>query len=79
MKIIFLNNFENPKCGSTTGCLSIKIMSADYVLEHGFQNGLQNPLCNFTGYPPKKEGFGLSVGKDSLIQFSPFSVLTADK
>lgn len=54
-------------------------MSPDYVLEHGFQDGLQNPLYNSTGYSPKKEGFGLSVGNDSLIQFFPFSVLTADK
>lgn len=49
MKIIFLNNFQNPKWGLTTGCLTIKIMSTDYVLEHVFQDGLQNPLCKFTG------------------------------
>lgn len=79
MKIIFRNNFPNPKCESSTGCLIIKIMSTDYALEHGFQDGLQNPLCNSTGYSRKKEGFGLSIGNDSLIQFFPLSVLTAVK
>lgn len=74
MKITFLNTFQNTKCESTTDCLTINFMSTDYVLEHGFQDGLQNPLCNSTGYPPKKEGFGLSVGNDSLIQLFPFWV-----
>lgn len=73
-KNTFLNTFQNTKCESTTGCLTINIMSTDYVLENGFQNGLQNSLCNFTGYPPKKEGFGLSVGNYSLIQLFSFWV-----